>query len=240
MTAIRGAQLIAVLAVMSAVLAGRGSSPVTIHGTLEADDFAHSGTCCAFTTDSGYSGISLDAQVIFTAPDGTVLDSGALASQQAVMDTSWPLVTLATALLASSRGSYLCPPDPSRPALAACGGQRGPGARAHWAAVKEMPVSSYSAVIETRADDGLAVGEGALGLLLNAVQPFHGTVSGGIDPPGWSARISIEARDAADAVALAAALVTRLAADVGLPAWPVVRAQAAREDLARDPVMLPS
>jgi hypothetical protein len=111
--------------------------------------------------------------------------------------------------------------------------------------VKEMPVNSYSAMIETRADDGLAVAEGALGLLLNAVQPFHGAVSAGSDPPGWSARISIEARDAADAVALAAALMTRLAADVGLPVWPVVRAEAVREDivdedLARDPVTLPS
>jgi hypothetical protein len=101
-----------------------------------------------------------------------------------------------------------------------------------------MPVSSYSAMIETRADDGRAVDEGALGLLLNAVQPFHGAVSGGIDPPGWSARISIEARDAADAVALAAALVTRLAADVGVPVWPVVRAQAVREDIADEHLAL--
>jgi hypothetical protein len=96
-----------------------------------------------------------------------------------------------------------------------------------------MSVSSYSAMIETRGDDGLAVGDGALGLLLNAVQPFRGAVSGGNDPPGWSARISIEARDAADAVALAAALMTRLAADAGLPLWPVVRAEAVREDTAR-------
>jgi hypothetical protein len=87
-------------------------------------------------------------------------------------------------------------------------------------------------MIETRGDDGQAVGEGPLGLLLTAVQPFRGAVSGGGDPPGWSARISIEARDAADAVALAAALLTRLAADVGLPLWPVVRAEAAREDIA--------
>ena len=93
-------------------------------------------------------------------------------------------------------------------------------------------MSSYSAMIEARADAGPAVNEAAIRLLLNAVQPFHGTVSGTSDPPGWSARISIEARDAADAVALAAALMTRLAADVGLPMWPVVRAKAVREDIA--------
>ena len=98
-------------------------------------------------------------------------------------------------------------------------------------AAKETPVTFYSAMIETRTDDGGAVGEGALELFLNAVQPFHGAVTGGGDPQGWSARISIEARDAADAVAVAAALVTRLAADVGLPAWPVVRAEAVREDV---------
>jgi hypothetical protein len=41
------------------------------------------------------------------------------------------------------------------------------------------------------------------------------------------------ARDATDAVAVAvaAALVTRLAADVGLPGWPVVRAEAVRQDV---------
>jgi hypothetical protein len=97
--------------------------------------------------------------------------------------------------------------------------------------VKETPVTFYSAMIETRADDGGTVNEAALGLLLNAVKPFHGAVSGGSDSQGWSARISIEARGAADAVALAAALLTRLAADSGLPAWPVVRAEAVREDV---------
>jgi len=89
----------------------------------------------------------------------------------------------------------------------------------------------FSALIETRADDNQAVSEGALGLFLTAVQPFHGAVTGGGGPQGWSARISIEARDAADAVAVAAALVTRIAADVALPGWPVVRAEAVREDV---------
>jgi hypothetical protein len=90
----------------------------------------------------------------------------------------------------------------------------------------------YSALIETRADDNQAISEGALGLFLTAVQPFHGAVTGGDGgPQGWSARISIEARDAADAVAVAAALVTRIAADVALPGWPVVRAEAVREDV---------
>ena len=92
-------------------------------------------------------------------------------------------------------------------------------------------MTHYSALIETRADDNQAVSEGALSLFLTAVQPFHGAVTGGGDPQGWSARISIEARDAADAVAVAAALVTRIAADVALPGWPVVRAEAVREDV---------
>ena len=63
--------------------------------------------------------------------------------------------------------------------------------------------------------------------------------AGGGDPQGWSARISIEARDAADAVAVAAALVTRLAADVGLPGWPVVRAEAVREDVLDEDLARP-
>jgi hypothetical protein len=142
-------------------------------------------------------------------------------------------------LLALERGVYLGWPAPY-PALAVYGEQRLGRHRGTLDAVKETPVTFYSAMIETRADDNLAVNEDAIGLFLNAVQPFHGAVTAGGDPQGWSARISIEARDAADAVAVAAALVTRLAADIGLPGWPVVRAEAAREDvfdedLARPP-----
>ena len=75
---------------------------------------------------------------------------------------------------------------------------------------------------------------GALGLAL-IVQ----AVSGGGSPFSWSARISVEAHGAADAVALAAALVTRLAADAGLPAWPVVRAEAVREDILAEDAARP-
>jgi hypothetical protein len=90
----------------------------------------------------------------------------------------------------------------------------------------------YRALIETRADDeGLEIDEAALEAFRHAVEPFAGTVSGGSVPPSFSARISVEAHGAADAVALAAALVTRLAADAGLQAWPVIRAEAVREDI---------
>ena len=90
----------------------------------------------------------------------------------------------------------------------------------------------YRALIETRAADaGRELDDAALTAFKEAVAPFSGAVSGGGSPRSWSARISVEAHGAADAVALAAALVSRLAADAGLPAWPVVRAEAVREDI---------
>ena len=99
----------------------------------------------------------------------------------------------------------------------------------------------YRALIETRADEaGPEPGEAALESFRVAVQPFAGAVSRGSVPRSVSARISVEAEGAAAAVALAAALVTRIAADAGLPAWPVVRAEAVREDIFVEDVARPS
>jgi len=90
-------------------------------------------------------------------------------------------------------------------------------------------VDVYSVLIETRADDDAILAEVAVEAFVDAVGPYFGAVDGGLR--SWSARISVEARDAAGAAALAAALVTRLAEQAGLPAWPVVRAEAVRADM---------
>jgi hypothetical protein len=74
---------------MSAVLAGCGSSPVTVHGTPGADDFAGSGT----SPPTAAIPASPGARVVVAAPDGTVPGPGAPASPQAVTDAGWPLVT---------------------------------------------------------------------------------------------------------------------------------------------------
>jgi hypothetical protein len=101
-------------------------------------------------------------------------------------------------------------------------------------------VTFYRALIETRADDsGPEPGEAALESVREAVQPFAGAVSRGSVPRSVSARLSVEADGAAAAAALAAALVTRIAADAGLPAWPVVRVEAVREDIFVEDVARP-
>jgi hypothetical protein len=68
-----GASLLAV-----AVLAGCGSGgPLTIRGTFKVHDAANRGTGCKFA-GTAYADIRAGTQVVVTAPDGTVIGSGAL------------------------------------------------------------------------------------------------------------------------------------------------------------------
>ena len=82
-TRFRAAALAAVAAAALPVLAGcGGSSALTIHGTLEVSDFSNDGSSCLFGSDSGYSDLAQGTQVTVSAPDGTVLGSGALGDPQ--------------------------------------------------------------------------------------------------------------------------------------------------------------
>jgi hypothetical protein len=63
------------------------------------------------------------------------------------------------------------------------------------------------------------------------LMPHSGIVTGGGGHAAWGARVSVEAGSAVQAVTRAAAIVAWSAAKTGLPAWPVVRAEATREDV---------
>jgi hypothetical protein len=95
-------------------------------------------------------------------------------------------------------------------------------------------VDWWSIDVETRTDGTGTVDEAATARFADLVQPYSGSVAAGSEPPRWSATISLEAASPAEAIAEAMRLVINLAADAGLPGWPVVRAAVAREDVLED------
>jgi hypothetical protein len=96
-------------------------------------------------------------------------------------------------------------------------------------------VSWFSVSVETRGDDPLGMTEDEfgerLGDLVVALEPYHGVVTGGSDPVRWGARISIELATPTGGATEAAAIIRRVAAEVFLPDWPVVRVEAVCEDV---------
>jgi hypothetical protein len=92
-----------------------------------------------------------------------------------------------------------------------------------------MTVPFYSVLIEARADDADDLDRVALDAFADAAEHYEAVVTGGAR--SWLARIRVEAGGAADGAALASALVSLLAKEAGLPAWPIVRADAVREDV---------
>lgn len=88
----------------------------------------------------------------------------------------------------------------------------------------------WSVGIETYDNDGSLVDDEAIGEFVTALVPHSGIVTGGSGCREWGAMMSIQASSAADAVADAACIVTAVASAAGLPAWPIVRAEAVRED----------
>jgi hypothetical protein len=92
-------------------------------------------------------------------------------------------------------------------------------------------VDWWSVNVEARTDGSGRVDEAAAEKLADLLQPYDGSVAGGTEPPRWGVAMSIEAASAAEAVAEATRLVISLAAEAGLPGWPVVRAEAVREDV---------
>ena len=87
----------------------------------------------------------------------------------------------------------------------------------------------FSVLVEARAADDREIDRAALRAFAAAVEPYHASVSG--TARSWSARISVEAAGAADGAALGVALVILLARQAELPEWPIVRAEAVREDV---------
>lgn len=95
----------------------------------------------------------------------------------------------------------------------------------------------FSVLIETRADDTGQLDQAALDMFAAIAEPYQAEITGG--SRSWSARITVEASGAAEGAALAAALVDLLAKQSGLPAWPVVRADAVREDVRQEDLARP-
>ena len=89
----------------------------------------------------------------------------------------------------------------------------------------------WNVTVEARMEDGGGLTEEAVGKFLELTDPYDGSVSVG-SPARWTATISLEAPGVAEAVAEAIRVVLLLAADAGMPIWPVVRTEATRADLA--------
>lgn len=87
----------------------------------------------------------------------------------------------------------------------------------------------FSVLVQARADGGSEIDDAALAAFAEAARPHHASVTG--TSREWSARISVEAAGAADGAALGVALLILLAKQAELPEWPVIRAEAVREDV---------
>jgi hypothetical protein len=101
-------------------------------------------------------------------------------------------------------------------------------------------VTSYNILIETRTDGTGEIATGAAEEFAEEIaEQFQGIVTVGGTPAGWGAQLVYEAKDALDAAASSAELVVLLADKVGLPRWPVVRAEVVREDVYREDLTRP-
>jgi hypothetical protein len=100
-------------------------------------------------------------------------------------------------------------------------------------------VDWWSVTVEARTEGTGLIEDDAVEKFLDVSEPYSGSISTGGDPPRWTATVGPEAESVADAVAEAIRLLTLLAADAGLPVWPVVRADAVREDVLGDELPAP-
>jgi hypothetical protein len=90
----------------------------------------------------------------------------------------------------------------------------------------------YSVHLETRAPANATdfpPEEGAVDGLMDLLAEHDGIVSSGAD--SWEVAISIQAPNSLGAALYAGGLIEKLAGKAGLPAWPVIRAEAVRQDL---------
>jgi hypothetical protein len=89
----------------------------------------------------------------------------------------------------------------------------------------------WSVSVEARSDNRGELAEDAVGKFLALTEPYSGSVSMAGSPARWTATVSVETLGAAEAIGEGVRLVILLAAEAGLPVWPVVRAEATRQDL---------
>jgi predicted DNA-binding transcriptional regulator AlpA len=89
----------------------------------------------------------------------------------------------------------------------------------------------YSVHIEARGDYPFTITDDSIGELADMLGAHAGVVSGGGGRPTWGGTISVESATALGAVNAGAAIVTVAAEKARLPDWPIVRAEAVREDV---------
>lgn len=89
----------------------------------------------------------------------------------------------------------------------------------------------WSVTVEAQTDGHSPMDDEAIEKFLDLIEPYDGSVGVGAEQPTWDATISLESASAADAVTEAVRVLTVLAADAGLPVWPVVRAEVIRADV---------
>jgi hypothetical protein len=90
----------------------------------------------------------------------------------------------------------------------------------------------YSVHVEARppADaQDLAVDEDAADDLMNLLEEHDGVVSAGTGR--WDATVSVRASTAWDAAVHGGPLIEKLACKAGMPSWPIIRAEAVRQDV---------
>jgi hypothetical protein len=95
-----------------------------------------------------------------------------------------------------------------------------------------MSFAWYSVRLETRApaeERDVAVDDDAADTLMSLLEDHDGIVSSGTG--SWSAIISVQEPGAAEAVAYGSSLIEKMAIKAGVPTWPVVRAEAIRQDV---------
>lgn len=95
-----------------------------------------------------------------------------------------------------------------------------------------MSVAWYSVRLETRApadEHDVTVDDVAADELMALLEDHDGVVSSGIR--SWSATISTQASDAPEAASYGSDLIEKMTGKVGMPAWPVVRVEAVRQDV---------
>ncbi len=89
----------------------------------------------------------------------------------------------------------------------------------------------WSVRVQAQTDGNGLIDDEAIAKFRDLTQPYDGSITADGQPPHWDATMNLEAASAADAVTEAVRIVTLFAADAGLPVWPVVRAEAVRQDV---------
>lgn len=103
-----------------------------------------------------------------------------------------------------------------------------------------MPANWFSVHIEVRAPggDSHVIDEDSPDRLMDILEEHSGVVSAG--GRSWSATISVKAPAAIDATTRGAAVVQEAANRAGMPAWPIIRAEAVREDVLDEDLKRPT